>query len=833
MVYLLWRRGSLLRLAMGVLALALAGGAVLGTQLAGGALARQAAAAARAAAGKAQYDLRPFDSQGFTAAALARVRRLHLVLAASPLVEKADLAELPGGGFRQVVLIGVEHRQVAMRPVPVLHGRLPRAGRQVAVSQDLAAGQALSGGGIVSSRVGRGARLRLVRSSGESYFRVSGVVSAASAGAPFTADAVYLPQAELRRLFSSGLQLADIALRVRPHTSRAALVPALDRALGSDYTLSDPRLQAGVDPISQLQPLLDSITALSLVLALAITASSLTSLVLDRRWELGLLRLAGATPGTVYLGVLRESLLAAVFGGAAGVGVGYGLAAVLLHLTNPAGAQVAPLTPNLSWSLTAFGLVVATGAAASLVPAALAARVGPLEAARQPRPSHRGRWWFWWPAAGAVAAVLAVAAFWHGGAWGVGVGACLVYAAVCSGLAWVGPKTVGFVATRIAPVVGAPPAAVAARTQAQPTRVALAAGALFVTLATAAGLLGLSSAALQSGGNWVDSLFPGNYLLVSPVAQSSRVETQLIRSLRHSSATLEAYAPVRFLAGRVGQTAVSLAATQFSAYRRTGALQFLGGNRRSALNAAVSGSGVLVPRQVASSLGVRVGSKLRIFTADGSRRFRVAAILAHTLPGSSGQESLMLSATAARRAFGRAAAGFNLMQVDLGGSSAGASARASGFHFGLQAESVTSIRRGVDSGVANDVAALTAMALVGVLVAVVAAVNTMALGAREGARELGLLRVVGLSAGEARRTVVAEAAALAATGCCLGVVAGIALTFPEVNAASTAALPLSFSAPLAWVALIAAGALAAVVLCAIIPARRLSKLNPVAALAAE
>jgi putative ABC transport system permease protein len=151
----------------------------------------------------------------------------------------------------------------------------------------------------------------------------------------------------------------------------------------------------------------------------------------------------------------------------------------------------------------------------------------------------------------------------------------------------------------------------------------------------------------------------------------------------------------------------------------------------------------------------------------------------------------------------------------------------------MEEETVSSVRQGVDLGVQHDIAALSALALVGVVIAILAAIDTVVLGAREGTRDMALLRVVGLSRAATRRAVLGEALATALTGCVVGVVVGIGLIAPEVHVATTAALPLSFQVPWLVVAAVAGAVVVAIMVAAVIPARQLGKLDPVAALSVE
>jgi putative ABC transport system permease protein len=243
---------------------------------------------------------------------------------------------------------------------------------------------------------------------------------------------------------------------------------------------------------------------------------------------------------------------------------------------------------------------------------------------------------------------------------------------------------------------------------------------------------------------------------------------------------------------------------------------------------------VLLPLELADTLNAAVGSKIKVVTTTGTGAFRVAGVVAHTLPGASGEESIVVDSAAAKKDFGSAAEGFNLIQLQLRGrGDLQRPVALAAFRYGMEEESVSSVRQGVDLGVQHDIAALSALALVGVVIAILAAINTVVLGAREGTRDMALLRVVGLSRAATRRAVMGEALATAIAGCALGVAVGIGLIAPEVHAATSAALPLTFEVPSLVILAVVLAVVLAIVLAAVIPARQLSNLDPVAALSVE
>ncbi|MHB8393667.1 MAG: ABC transporter permease [Candidatus Dormibacteria bacterium] len=835
MIPLLFRRAALARLGLGVAALALGGGAVLGIQLASSALQRQSLAAIRQSAGAAQYDIIPFSRPGFSPQEVAAVTDLPAVSEVAVLARKADLAELPSGGYRQVVLVEVGPHGVALRPLPLLAGTSPTGLMQVAVSQSLSPGLSPATGQLAAGSVLLGGRLALTEAHGIQRFSVVGLVADSGPGAPFTNDAVYVTQAAAQRLFSSGLEVTDIAVRLGPGETRAQLMAELPKALHSDFTVSDPRSVPGGNPVSELQPLLDGITALSLLLALALITATFSAVVIERRREIGLVRLAGASRTVIFRSFAREALAAACLGAVLGVGVGYLLAAVLVAISNPAGqSPAASVTFQWQWTLAAFLLVVVLGMAAAVVPAVEAAMVSPLDAVR-PSPRRFRTGLRWWLVLILIFAAGAAYSFSVGGGVGVAVGALLAYLSVCTALAWLGPALVTGIGSFVGVLLAAPVAAVSARSRSHPGRTALALGSLFVTVATAAGLAGLSAAALQSGGVWVNRLFVGNYLVVSPTPQTLKIEQQVVAATRSGAGSphVGEVAPVRFVSARVGHIAVALAASSPQAYSAAGALQFVRGNRASAMRELSRGAAVVVPLQLAAELRLRLGQRLSVVTSSGTASFTVAGVVQHTLPGPAGVETVLVSQVAAVRAFGGQASGFDLLQMEVTGAGSAHAVDLAGFRYGMETESVAAVRRGVDRGIQHDIAAIAALALVGVVIAILAAVNTVVLETREATRDLALLRVVGLSRAAVSRAVIGEALATALVGCGLGILGGVALIWPEVQAASSPSLPLPFA--VSGVSLVALGlaAVIALLLAAAVPARQLGNLDPVAALAVE
>ncbi|HUY60872.1 MAG TPA: FtsX-like permease family protein, partial [Candidatus Dormibacteraeota bacterium] len=255
---------------------------------------------------------------------------------------------------------------------------------------------------------------------------------------------------------------------------------------------------------------------------------------------------------------------------------------------------------------------------------------------------------------------------------------------------------------------------------------------------------------------------------------------------------------------------------------------------RAALDATGAGTGVIVPADLAQARGWTVGSRIDLMGTSGGRWFTVAGVVAHTVPGPGGAEAVLMSRTAASRTFGTAADGFDVLQVlPAPGVHLARALRLAAFRYGMEEVSVATVRAGVGRAIAHAVALLNALAVIGVVIALLAAMDALLLQAREGVQELALLRTIGLSRADVRGVVVAEAVATALVGTVLGAGLGLGLLWPAVGAIATATFAPQYLVPVATLGGVIGAVLIAVLLAAAIPARQLARRSAVEALHAE
>ncbi len=118
-----------------------------------------------------------------------------------------------------------------------------------------------------------------------------------------------------------------------------------------------------------------------------------------------------------------------------------------------------------------------------------------------------------------------------------------------------------------------------------------------------------------------------------------------------------------------------------------------------------------------------------------------------------------------------------------------------------------------------------------VVVSLFGMVNTLVLAVYERTRELGMLRAVGMTRRQARRMIRQESVITALIGAALGIPLGVFLSALVTQALSK--YGIGFSLPVPELVAFTTVAIVAGVLAAIIPARRASRIDVLAALQYE
>jgi putative ABC transport system permease protein len=578
----------------------------------------------------------------------------------------------------------------------------------------------------------------------------------------------------------------------------------------------------------------------SVLVAALVIANTFTILLAQRMRETALLRCVGATRAQVFRRVVAEAAVVgftgAVIGSGVGLAIGFGLSqgAALPGIELPSGPLVVGVAPVLVSLLLGVVLTIVS----ALVPAVRATRVPPIAALRTiPLGRGGGR-------RGRVVLVASAGLLTIGGvaltvvglrtddpltamAIVMAGGMCVFLALLLLSPLFIGPL-VSAVAWLPGLLLGAPVRLAAANARRNPGRTAATTAALLVGVALMAGGSTVAATVNRTAEAQLNQAFPVDYLLTPAVTAGDRPATvppsvtaalrtdptyDLVAAVRQ--ATVKAAGGGGLLVGTIDEQAIG------TAYRpavTTGSLADL----RPGTAVVSSGSDVLV--------GLRAGDPLRVTVPGRTITLTVAAtVQSATLVGD------VVVTAADFAALFPSATGDSLVMLRTADGVPAATARhrleaALAAHPLVEVGDLAEFRDERNAAIDQIVAVIAVLLALALIIALVGIANTLSLSVLERTRESALLRALGLTRGQLRATLLAEALLIAAAGALVGVVFGLVYGWLTVDAGfgdveTLVAIP--FGQLAAFVGLAAlAGALAAV-----LPSRRAANAAVVAALA--
>jgi putative ABC transport system permease protein len=823
-LWLLARRAILarpLRSSLTAVAVALGIAVVLAAQIVMEGLGAQAAAAQQARAGRSALDVRVEAGSGLQSDQVDKLARLAGVAQAVPLYEKRVAAGAAGAGIEglAVTLVGLNDGSAALRPVTVVAGRLPHRGStsEVAIDQGLATALVPT----PSKAIRLGQRIQMITNTGPDVFTVVGFTSGTSGGPAFTRSAVFIDDAAMLSVFRLGLQTPLVALRLALGATTAGVAAEVHSLLGQAVTTFDPR-GGGAEPLSDVRPLLVLMTVLAVIVGAGVTANSAALAVSERRREIGLLRAAGASARQVFRLFAAEVVAVAAAAVPVGIGAGIGLAALLEAGFTPIDLPVPGLTVSPAEVLSAVGAGLGAALMGGMLPAIAAARMPILGALRAHPGAERQAANLPVVSASPLLLVAAALCFLAGGEGVVALGVALLLAGVLAALPVAAPAIARILALAVSPVAPGARSA-AAELRRTRNRTALTVAGVSVGVAAAVAVSSLTAGALTASDEWVSHLFVGDMVIHGPVTERDEIIASIQRSPGVRYVT-----PLRFFSEPVAGAVQGITSFDPAAYQARGGLDVVTPARSDALRMLEDGPSFLVPQELASSAGWSVGDQLPVDTPSGVVYFTVAGVVTHSFPAGDGGESLLVANDVARSYFGNQAAGFDDLVVSTNGNAADVHATAN--TYGLQAVLVSDIATAARRSLEHAIGLLLALAIVTVVIAMLAVVNTLIVNVRQGTRELAILRAVGMSRRQALRMVLSEAALLAATAMVVGVAAGCLIALPMLHASETPAFAPGFAFPAEIAIALGAVIIATAVVAVFGPARRAVRASVLSAL---
>ena len=712
-------------------------------------------------------------------------------------------------------------------PFTVVEGRAPTADDEVAIDIDT-----FDAGGFAL-----GDELRVLPLPADVTFTVVGTIEDTSGS--FAGEVLAFSFAGAATVFG-GAEVDQVFVGADEGISPEQLVDRINAQLGA---LSGGGLEAvtGDTLTDEFQELIGTIaniveTALRVFagVALAVGAfviyNTFTITVAQRIREMALLRAIGASGRQVTVTVLAESLaigvIASAIGALAGIGIGWSLLKLLSSFLGDLDMSL-----SLPQSTLAGGVILGTviTVVAAYLPARRGARVDPVQALRESAVEsvsagrRRVGAGFGLLAAG-IAVVIWASAGGEARLLGVGL-PLLVVAVVLLGPVIVRPlsRLLSVPLVRGGSITGELARENASR---NPKRTATTSLTLMIGVAlVATATVFAATLSTLIAGDLEDELVADHVVEISQAIRdvgggldpAVADEIAAIEGVDAAVPMREAFALVGDASARVTGAATAQLAQVYDVGVVEGTVSSLGADQ------------IAVRRDTADSNGLGLGDRVQVRFQQGAQSMTVAGIYdsGYQLAQAWLVDNAALDANLSRSLDIRV-----LVRAENSGQQL-----AAGIDQALAADPTASLRTR-DEFIDDQAGQLTGLlqilyALLGmsVVVALIGIVNTMSLSIHERTRELGLLRAVGMTSRQLRRTVRYESAVISLIGTVMGLVLGVFFGWVAFDA-----LGLGYSDfTVPWGSLIAIGlaGLVAGLLSGVLPARRAGRLEVLDAIAAQ
>ncbi len=705
-------------------------------------------------------------------------------------------------------------------------------GQVVLISEQFAEGLGISVGDLVE----------LPGAGGWLPFQVVGLLD--DPGLLLGNQQVFMPIEAAQDLLNKPSRINIIMGRYAEGSDARAIDAAVQAMFGRGYELSP--LEGGADVWAALLEFMNVIFTmfglLTLALAGLIMFNTFRTSVVERRRDIGMLRAVGAKRKVVMRTILYEGLILAglgtVIGMLAGFAFAYGARAGLGGIIqNLMGNQLGqPQFDALTFGVTiVFGLGIPL--VSTMMPARSASQITPLEAMNPLTVSseasiQRSRLIF-----GSISLVLGIAGLVSGIFPLMALGVMLFLLA----LGLLGPLLItpitSFFNRAFRLVFGQEGTLAAGNIARQPRRAAITATSLMITLAILIGLGGMLASTYGGALRFLDDSLKSDYIMVAGglIVTNDTVgaKPELAENIRRIPGVKELTSIRQIDVLNQDGAGIRLIGIDPPGYARIAGLSFLEGDE-TAYEGMQMGNSVIVNGRYASQFGAGVGDLITLDGDHGQVEVEVAAIgldyLNIKLP------TIYMDQVSLTREYGVRNDVFLLINSEPGidvekleENLLAATRPYPGFGILSREQLRTSQEKLAQSGTIGMNILLGLIALPALL----GLANTLSINIIERTREIGMLRAVGAKRRQVRRMIVAESLLLSLMGIAFGILSGLLLSLVMTGVLEFAGLHIPYSFPAVGVLTAIAVGLICGVLAALIPARRASDLEIVAALAYE
>jgi putative ABC transport system permease protein len=627
---------------------------------------------------------------------------------------------------------------------------------------------------------------------------------------------------------TSGVSQSSLVSRLR------TIVPGTAQVRSADEQAAQDKKSVG-SFVSFIRGFLLGFGGIALFVGAFVIFNTLSITVAQRTRELATLRTLGASRRQVLRSVLLESAALGVLASTVGLFVGFGLARGLSSLFSALGLGLPEAAPVYATRTFVVAMLLGTivTIVAGIAPAVRATRVAPIYAAKGGiMQKVRSR-----KATIAGVALLALGALCLGYAVTgdrLGSGSSLLALAVgalalISGAAGVASRLV----TALAVVLGWPSrrfggsagALASENAVRNPSRTASTAAALMIGLALVSFVAVLGKGVHDSMNSAIRSQVVSPWVVTSQNGWSGFPVAAGVAAA-HAPGVTEA-SSIRADRGIIGKVQVNVDGVDPKTIGGLYHFDWKDGSSESTLQ-ELNGDGALIKQSFAKKNHIVLGDRFILLSPSGDpvslravgfyQPPRIAELLGGVVIG---QDTF--DAT-----FPRAQNGYTLL---AGSPTKAGLANALAAFPDTKAQTQSQFVKSQTSFMSSLLNLLYVLLALSVVISLVGMINTLVLTVYERTREIGMLRVVGMSRRQVRRMVRHESVVTALIGAGIGLPLGVLLGAAVTHALSRFGVSFAVSVPsLITFSVVAVGA---GILAAIAPARRASKLNVLSALQYE
>ncbi|HEY7225028.1 MAG TPA: FtsX-like permease family protein [Micromonosporaceae bacterium] len=703
--------------------------------------------------------------------------------------------------------------------------------------------------------LGIGGTITVLDASGRRHSeRVVGLMDFGTSTRFSDVSVVGMASAQLRAL-SADTGYDEIVITARAGVSQADAAAAVRGALGGALTVEtgdDRRSQLADDATSvasQFTTIVLIFGVISLIVAAFVIYNTFAILITQRMRETALLRCVGASRGQIFRTTLGEAFLVGLLGSGVGVVAGIGMTAGLPALLNTAlhadipAHTIVVRPPSILVGL-AVGIVVTLVSA--LVPAVRATLAAPVAALRE-EPTA--------PVASRVRQAVRLAfALLIGGlgllltyqgsrATDAQTGTLIVVAGgvvtflgiLIAAPLYIGPLT-SLVGYGPALALGAPAKLAVANSRRNPGRAAVTSATLMIGIGLMALFATLIASISETANSKLVGHYPVDYVMVgitpaekqSQNAQNTGVPIGYAQALR-ARPEFSGVAETRLVPASVDGTSGTIAAIDPASLGTLVKPELATGN----VGDLATGTAIVSATRP-STRGLKVGDTVTVRVSGHTTQVRVIGTGDTTIPAASEVDVVVswdqLTALAGPGEDSTVMAKLAAGVTPTEGSDA-LDALSEAYPL-VQVSSIADLSTELTRQVNGLIGLFAGLLGTAVLISLFGIANTLALSVIERRRESAVVRALGLTKGQLRRTLFIEAVLMAVVGALVGVIFGLLYGRLVVQEAFSEIGPIVV-VPWGWLGGLIVLAAAAATGAAVLPARRAAKASLVAEMAQQ